>query len=240
MQAADEAICKSRQPARFAFRARLRGVRDADSDTAPRGPQSLEFEQLHRASGRTHVETAAWLERRLRRPFSHYMIGRYIKEQTALPADVLDAMREIAAQPAEAPPAVVNLTETAEVVPLFGYANAAGASLRLNEDQRVGVVPLHPAQRGSKAAFAFVVFGDSLSPRLRHGDVCYAIFGRTPVPGQPCVIELSAGEALVKIFERANDQTVFGSQLSPKRDLSWPLRDILALHAVVGVSFGSV
>jgi hypothetical protein len=94
-------------------------------------------------------------------------------------------------------------------VPLFGYANAAGSTLRLNEDQRVGVVPIHPAQRGSRSAFAFLVFGDSLSPRLNHGETGYAVRNKTPVKGQPVLIEMVSGEVLVKIFERVDEHTVF-------------------------------
>jgi phage repressor protein C with HTH and peptisase S24 domain len=149
----------------------------------------------------------------------------------------MDAMRELSAQPAEAAPVVHQLTDTSDVVPLFGYANAAGSTLRLNEDQRVGVVPIHPAQRGSRSAFAFLVFGDSLSPRLNHGETGYAVRNKTPVKGQPVLIELVSGEVLVKVFERVDEQTVFLSQLSPKKELSVKLQDVRAMHAVVGATY---
>lgn len=156
---------------------------------------------------------------------------------TKVPSDVMDAMRELAAQPEGEIPAAPELTETADVIPLFGYANAAGSTLRLNEDQRVGVVPIHPAQRGSRSAFAFIVFGDSLTPRLSHGDTAYAIRGRPPINGRPVLIELANGEALVKIFDHIDDQTLFAKQLSPKKDLTYPLREVVAIHAVVGSTF---
>lgn len=213
---------------------------DADEEPpAPAGP-AAELSALHAASGRTQAEAAAYLSRRTGDGVSVYKVNRWLNRQTKIPIEIIDAMRELAGQPASAPPAVTQLTETADVVPLFGYANAAGASLRLNEDQRVGVVPIHPAQRGSRSAFAFIVFGDSLSPRLRHGDVGYAIRNRTPQIGFPCVVELDGGEALVKIFERADDKTIFLSQLNPKKELSFAAREVTAMHAVVGVSFGPV
>jgi hypothetical protein len=199
---------------------------------------TIEFQQLQAASDRTQAETANYLKSRLNRDISNYHVSRWAGGQVKVPVDVMDAMRELAAQPADAPPAAAQYDETSEVVPLFGYANAAGSTLRISEDQRVGVVPAHPGQRGARSAFAFIVFGDSLSPRLSHGEVGYAVRNRTPVKGQPFIIELNNGDALVKLFDGADDSTIFAKQLSPKKDLSWALRDVAAIHAVVGISFG--
>jgi SOS-response transcriptional repressor LexA len=218
----------------------MSGRMSDDSGQKPVDGPAAEFAALHAASGRTQADTAAYLERRLGEGVSVFKVTRWLNGQTRVPVEILDAMRELASQPTGAPAPVIALTETSDVVPLFGYANAAGASLRLNEDQRVGVVPIHPAQRGSRSAFAFIVFGDSMTPRLRHGDVGYAIRNRTPQVGQPCVIELVGGEALVKIFDRADERTIYLSQLNPKKDLSYAVREVAALHAVVGVSFGPV
>lgn len=213
-----------------------------DPKKRPPAETAAEFQRLLDASGHDQRAAANWLSRRYGGDelISDSRISRWKSGATAVPARYMDAMRELADQPADAPPAAVQLTATSEVVPLFGYANAAGAVLRLNEDQRVGVVPIHPSQRGSKAAFAFIVFGDSLSPRLRHGDVGYAIMGRMPNPGEPCVIQLKAGDVLVKIFDSADDRTLFGSQLNPPKTLTWSLaNEVEHVHAVVGVTFAA-
>lgn len=210
----------------------------SDSPNDRRRPENIEFARLIAASGRNQIEVADYLTRRLGRPVQNYAISRYANNQR-VPIDVMDAMRELEAQPADAPPVAVPLTDTSGVVPLFGYASAAGSVLRINEDQRVGVVPIHPAQQGSRSAFAFIVFGDSLSPRLSHGDLGYAIRGRTPLKGQPCLIELTSGETLVKLFEGQDENTLFARQLEPKKALSFPLRDVAAIHAVVGATFSS-
>lgn len=209
-----------------------------ESSPRSRPRESIEFEELHEASGRTQAETGAYLSRRLNRSVQNYQVSRWIAGVNRVPLDVMDAMRELAAQPVEAPAVVSQLTEGNDVVPLFGYANAAGSVLRLNEDQRVGVVPIHPAQRGSRSALAFIVFGDSLSPRLNHGEIGYAIRNQTPRKGQPVLIEKVDGETLVKIFQRIDEQTLFAAQLDPKKDLQIPMRDVAALHAVVGATFG--
>lgn len=152
--------------------------------------------------------------------------------------DEMDALRELAAAPTTEPPAAPRLVESGDSVPLFGYANAAGATLRLNEDQRVGVVPIHPAQHGSRGAFAFIVFGDSVSPRLEHGDVAYAIRNLIPVRDKPVLIEMKGGDAQVKIYVRQDANTVFVRELQPKvREFPVALRDVSAMHRVVGSTF---
>jgi hypothetical protein len=229
-------ICKPRQSPRFANPAKMPAMTNGDGKQ--KSPEAAEFETLLAASGRNQTQTAAYLQRRLGRDIAHYQVSRWSSGMIRVPVDVMDAMRELAAQPADAQAVVTPLSETADAVPLFGYANAAGSTLRLNEDQRVGVVPIHPAQRGSRSAFAFIVFGDSLAPMLNHGDVGYAIRGRTPRKGQPCIVELANGEAQVKLFEGADDRTLFASQLNPKKELSFALREVGAIHAVVGVTFG--
>jgi hypothetical protein len=49
---------------------------------------------------------------------------------------------------------------------------------------------------------------------------------------------MTSGEVVVKLFSSADERTLFAEQLSPKKDLSYPLRDVAAIHAVVGVTFG--
>lgn len=205
-----------------------------------RSQTAQEVRELIAASGRTQGDIAAYLNRRLNTDeYQHYHISRMTSGDRKVTAQEIDALRELAAQPVGEPPAAAQLTETEDVVPLFGYANASGATLRLNEDQRVGVVPIHPAQRGSKRAFAFIVFGDSMSERLNHGDIGYALRNWPPAKEKPALIELVTGEALVKIYTGQDEHTLFAKQLKPPKTLSFPLKDVAAIHAVVGSSFGA-
>lgn len=202
--------------------------------------RNKEIDDLLAASGRTQEEVANYLTRRTGREYHNYIVSRMASGDRRITAEEMDALRELAGAPASAPPAAPQLTETGEAVPLFGYANAAGAILRINEDQRVGVVPIHPSQRGSRAAYAFICFGDSVAPRLNHGDVGYAVRNRTPAKGQLCVVRRIDGDAIVKFYEGQDERTLFLMQLSPKTDqkISIPLREVDGLDAVVGASFG--
>lgn len=208
------------------------------SQSQTKSREAQEFADRIAASGLNQGQAAAFLSRSLGRGVTHYQVSRWISGTTKVPADVLDTMRGHVGSTSDSRPTPEILTETAEIVPLFGYANAAGSVLRLNDEQRLGSVPIHPAQRGSRSAFAFIVSGDSLSPTLSHGDTGYAIRHMTPRKGLPCLIELASGEVLVKLFTGMDERTLFAEQLSPKKELSFPLRDVHALHAVVGVTFG--
>lgn len=206
------------------------------------GPADLttarETRELVKASGMTQREVAAYLTRRLGEGYEHYHLSRMMSGGRKVSSREMDALRELAAAaPGSAPQAAPVLEPTTDSVPLFGYANAAGAVLRLNEDQRVGVVPIHPAQQGSRGAFAFVVFGDSMAERLNHGDVAYAIRNMLPLRDKPVLIEMKTGEAIVKMFVGMDERTVFCRQLNPKQDVSYPLRDVQAMHRVVGSTF---
>jgi hypothetical protein len=200
--------------------------------------RNKEIDELIERTGRTQAEIADYLTRRLFRPYSHYHISRMASGNRRITSDEMDALRELEAAPAETPPAAPNITESGDAVPLFGYANAAGATLRINDDTRVGIVPIHPAQQGSRNAYAFIAFGDSAGDRLRHGEVGYAIRNRPPMKGELAVIRLSNGDALVKFYDGQDERTLFASQRNPDKKLSYPLRDVVGLDAVVGVSFG--
>ncbi|MFN4296948.1 MAG: hypothetical protein ACK4FB_08900 [Brevundimonas sp.] len=193
-----------------------------------------------RASERTNAEVAAYLSRRLQRDFQHYQVSRILSGERKVQADELEALRELAAAPVSSPAATPVLTDTDEVQPLFGYANGAGQTLRLNEDSVVAVVPLHPAQRGSRNAYAFICFGDSVSTRLQHGDTGYALRNRPPFRNQLCVVRLQTGEALVKFYDSQDDRTLHLYETYPKRaPVSVALREVEGLDAVVGSTFGT-
>lgn len=203
--------------------------------------RNIEVEELIRASGQNQTEIAAYLTRTLGEPYRSYHVSRMVSGDRKVVSNEMDALRDLVGGVAEAAASFTPaLSETSEFVPLFGYANAAGGSLRINEDLRIGVVPIHPAQRGSRQSYAFICFGDSVSPRLNHGETGYAVRNHAPFKGQLCVVRFTNGDALVKFYAGQDERTLFLRQLQPKgsEELRFPLRDIEALDAVVGASFG--
>lgn len=202
-----------------------------------------EVEAILERAGMTHADAAAYLSERLGREVKHYHVGRTISGERQPVVDEMDALRELGrrfeGQPI--PPragAAPLLTDAGDRIPLYGPDLAGGQSIRLTEEFRIGVVPIHPAQRGSKSALAFVMQEETLGDRLRMGDIGYAIRGWPPVEGQPCLVERHDLDALVKIYEGTDSSTLFLSQLKPAKKLSVPRREIYAVHAVVGTTYG--
>lgn len=215
----------------------------ADEIAKKEKTRNAEVDRLLTASGLTQQQAAAYLTRKLGRDFSHYHISRMASGERKVASDEMDALRDLVELPrgeAMANAGIdVALTDTGDLVPLFGFSNAAGAVLRMNEDSRIGTVPIHPAQRGSRGAYAFVTFGVSVSPRLNHGETGYAVRNKPPFKDQLCVVTKSDGEVLVKYYDHQDDKTLFIYETFPKRQpLTIPLRDVLRIDAVVGATFG--
>lgn len=211
----------------------------------PGRKRNEEVEQLLERVGLTHAEAAAILTNKLGRVVKGYHIGRTISGDRQPAVDEMDALRELGAryddggQPSQARRVETPLlTDTGDRVPLYGADHAGDNALRLTEEFRVGVVPIHPAQRGSKSALAFVMNDETLGDRLRLGDIGYAIRGWRPVVGQPCLVERKDLDAVARIYEGRDGSTLFLSQLKPAKQVTMPLRDVFAVHAVVGSTFG--
>lgn len=203
-----------------------------------------EVRRLVEATGRTQQQVARDLSNRLGRKIGNEMVSRMVTGQRGVKADEMDALRELAKAPGSAAGNIAEPTQMFEqdIVPLYGQASAAGEALRLGAENQVGVAPIHPAQKGTRSPFAFFHYGDLVAPRLNHGDTGYAVRSRPPLKGQLCVIELADGNAFVRFYDGQDAATVFGTVLAKNsKDVkeSFPLRDVAAIHAVVGATFGS-
>ena len=195
-----------------------------------------EAQRLIALSGLTQYEVAAYLSQALGRRIEHWQVSRMTLGKRKIAADEMDALRRMADTPdgiAEAPA----FFQGADQVPLFAAPSIADNLLRLGMPYQVGLAPLHPAQRGSRGAFAFIMPDDTMGERLRPGEVGYAIRNRPPFPSQACLIELKTGECIACLFQSRDANTVMGAQLHPKKTIATPVREIEGVHAIVGTSF---
>lgn len=206
-----------------------------------------EAARLIAASGLNQTELAAELTNRLKRTVKSYTVSRIVSGDRQPKADELDALRAIAGEPRAERGAtqpsiaarVPRLTESAEVIPLYGAAAGPGGSLRLGEANLLGSVPVHPAQKGANEPFAFVVPDNRLADRLLKGEVAFALKHRQPFHGQMCLVEMKDGGALPYIYDREDDHTLFVRVKSPKvQELRVALKDVTAIHVIVGATFG--
>nr|WP_312294669.1 S24 family peptidase [Brevundimonas diminuta] len=121
------------------------------------------------------------------------------------------------------------------LVPLYGWAGAASAErLTLAEQTLLGAVPRHPNQLNVRGAFALRVSDESMSPRYEPGETVYIAPNQWPAREQDCVVVTSEGFGYLKRFVRRADGVVTVRQLNPDGELSFPVDQIAAMHAVVG------
>lgn len=210
---------------------------------------SAEVQRLLRAAGLTQAQAAERLTEAMGKPYEHYHVSRMVNGQRRVTAAEMDALRKMADGVAQSEGSgarsevylgerVSKPTTLAERVNLFRGAPLGSRSFRLSNEFLAGDAPVHPAQRGHKDAFAFIVQSDRNADRLMQGDVAYAVRHLPPRGGQPCLVETKDSEVTVTIYDRHDDKTLFGRQLRPPKIETWPLSEVAGLHAIVGVGIG--
>lgn len=103
----------------------------------------------------------------------------------------------------------------------------------------MGVVPIHPAQRGSHEPISFVVPDNRLADRLLRGETGYALRNRFPLQGQMCLVEHTDGSTLPYIFEREDERTYYLKVKKPdEKTITLAKDQALAVHVIVGATFG--
>jgi phage repressor protein C with HTH and peptisase S24 domain len=121
------------------------------------------------------------------------------------------------------------------LVPLYGWVGAASDGRITFADQNLrGYVPMHPNQANTKDAFALEVADISMSPRYEPGEVVYLAPNRWPTRGQDCVLVTTDSNGYLKRYVSRDADGVNLHQLNPDEDLSFPLDQVAAVHAVVG------
>jgi phage repressor protein C with HTH and peptisase S24 domain len=121
------------------------------------------------------------------------------------------------------------------LVPLFGWVGAASESrLTLAEQSLRGYVPMHPNQANVRDAFALEVADISMIPRYEPGEIIYIAPHKHPHGGQDCVVVTTANEGLLKRYIRKDSERLFLHQLNPDEDLTLAMKNVAALHTVVG------
>lgn len=182
----------------------------------------------------------------LKRPVKHYTVSRISTGERPPKADELDALRELLGTtdgrpltPSTIAPRAPKLTNDPQLIPLYGLAGSAPQTLRLGEGHIVGVVPVHPAQRGSHEPFAFIVPDNRLADRLLRGETAYALRNRPPLEGQMVAVEMASGEVLPHIFVREDERTYYLKVKKPEeKGVTIPRDQVIALHVIVGATYG--
>lgn len=85
--------------------------------------------------------------------------------------------------------------------------------------------------------FYIMVVGDSMEPLFDEGSLLAVNPDLPLVKGKPCVIQTINNETLVKKFVSRNAKTIICEQLNPAQKVTYPVKEIVKIHRVVGQEF---
>lgn len=111
-----------------------------------------------------------------------------------------------------------------------------GSQLMFAEDGALDWTPTPHYLREVRGAYAAWVVGDSMMPRFRPGQVLHVHPSRPPSAGAGVVIQLSAGEVMVKEFVRSTAQGVWVREYHPDdRTFLLEAERVVSCHVVLGL-----
>ena len=127
------------------------------------------------------------------------------------------------------------MAEGADLIPVYGYVSGSGyMQANVSDSNIVENKERHVNQRGAKDAFWVYVIGDSMEPRFYSNELAAVKPGRLPNKGEDCVIVTKDGDAHIKRFQSMASDKIIVDQFNPAKELEFSLKDIEAIHPVVG------
>lgn len=147
--------------------------------------------------------------------------------------------------PALPPGAVTNLPSPAQMprnLPVFGSARGGPDGAFEMNGQSMDYVERPPSLAASRNAYAVYVQGESMSPRFEAGWLLHVNPNRPVRKGDNVVIQIRADDehapplAYIKTFEATTPTKLVVSQFNPRKQIEWPLEDVVSIHRVVGIA----
>jgi len=127
-------------------------------------------------------------------------------------------------------------------LPIYGSARGGiDGSFEMN-GQSMDYVERPPSLAAARNAYAVYVQGDSMWPRFEAGWLLHVNPNRPVRKGDNVVVQIKAEDehapplAYIKLYEATTPTKLIVSQFNPKKDLEWPLDDVVSIHRVVGIA----
>lgn len=122
------------------------------------------------------------------------------------------------------------LSQEYQKIPLYACTQA-GRGVEIMPDPVDWIDALGPII-GVKEAYAVMVQGESMEPRIKHGNIIY-IDPRMPMIGRPCLIQKADNTSIVKdLLAVKNDRYIF-HQSNPEKEIVLMNSEIKSVHRVV-------
>lgn len=127
---------------------------------------------------------------------------------------------------------------TLREVPVVGTAQLGSDGFWVEEEYPVGYSPeavAWPTSDGN--AYSLRVVGDSMSPRIRHGERVILEPNAEVLPGDEVLVRTTAGQSMVKVFLYERDGRVYLESINREHSpVSFPHDEIERFHFVAGIA----
>jgi SOS-response transcriptional repressor LexA len=122
-------------------------------------------------------------------------------------------------------------------LPIRGHTKAGKEGFFIDQGETWGFAMRPETLRGVAEAYAVRVHDESMSPRYEPGTVLLVDPFRQAKPGDNVIIQLSDGQAFVKVLLRRGGGVVACSQFNPKKTIEYKQTKVKSIHLVVGVDY---
>ncbi len=122
-------------------------------------------------------------------------------------------------------------------LPIRGHTKAGKEGFFIDQGETWGFAMRPETLRGVAEAYAVRVHDDSMSPRYEPGTVLLVDPFRAPKPGDNVIIQLTDGQAFVKVLQRRAAGIVACGQFNPKKTIEYKQSRVKSVHLVVGVDY---
>lgn len=121
-------------------------------------------------------------------------------------------------------------------LPVYGAALGGDGAIMLNHGEERDRVTRDGKLIGVKDAFAVEIYGDSMRPMFRPGNIAQVHPTRRPIPGEGVLIEFHNGHAEIKEYINQDDSVIRCRQYNPPQDLHYKPEDVKRLYLIVSHS----
>lgn len=118
-------------------------------------------------------------------------------------------------------------------LPILGHVKAGEMGLFIDQGEVQGVTVRIRALEGVNGAYAVRVHDDSMYPAYHADDLVQVNPFLRVKPGDDVVIQLTSGEAFIKLLVRRTEKEVVCRQWNPDKPVSYEAKRVKTIHKIV-------
>lgn len=123
-------------------------------------------------------------------------------------------------------------------LPVLGNSKAGSEGIFMDNGVAQSYVERPWFMMGVNNGYAVYVSDDCLGPLIKHGRLVYVDPSRPVAVDDLVIIQLTDGQAFIKIYKGYRGGKLHAEQTNPPEHLEWPEGEVQSVHFVMSVLFG--